>query len=98
MRMRRDTFLKSIAAAPPPRARCRCRVGRRANLKMTTRQPGRTAGTRPGRALGKALMDSGAAAVGQLRQQGRRRRLDRPGAVRNRQQGRGRNALMVMGA
>jgi hypothetical protein len=49
------------------------------------------------RALGKALQEAGVAIVGHLREQGRRRRCHRPGAVRQRQQGRP-ERLMVMGA
>ena len=85
--MRRDTFLKSLAALAaagtlplPARAA--------ANLKMMIpANPGGGWDT-TGRALGKALQDAGVAVVGELRQQGRRRRRHRPGAVRQRQQGR----------
>jgi putative tricarboxylic transport membrane protein len=84
--MRRDTFLKILAALAatgslPLTARAA------ANLKMMIpANPGGGWDT-TGRALGKALQDAGGR-HGDLRQQGRRRRRHRPGAVRQRQQGR----------
>ena len=71
--MRRDTFLKSLAAlaaagALPLSARAA------ANVKMMIpANPGGGWDT-TGRALGKALQDAGVAATRDLRQQGRRRR------------------------
>jgi putative tricarboxylic transport membrane protein len=93
--MRRDTFLKSMAALAaagtlPLAARAA------ANLKMMI--PANPGGgwDSTGRALGKALQEAGGRQR-DLREQGRRRRRDRAGAVRQRRKG-DPNALMVMGA
>ena len=60
--MRRDTFLRALAALWPPPARCRCRPRAAANLKMMIpANPGGGWDT-TGRALGKALQEAGAAA------------------------------------
>ena len=69
-----------------------------ANLKMMIpANPGGGWDT-TGRALGKALQDAGVAAAVQLRQQGRRGRRHRPGAVRQRAARATATRMMVMGA
>ena len=84
--MRRDTFLRSMAALAA--AGALPLVGPRGAEPEDDDpgQPGRRLG-HTGRALGKALQEAGARPH-RSRQQGRCGRRHRPGAVRQRQQGR----------
>ena len=86
--MRRDTFLKSLAALAAAGTLPLSARAAGANMKMMIpANPGGGWDT-TGRALGKALQEAGVGLDGELREQGRRRRRHRPGAVRQRQQGR----------
>ena len=72
--MRRDTFLKSPCRPGSRRRPAAAGARAAANLKMMIpANPGGGWDT-TGRALGKALQDAGVGRLGQLRQQGRRRR------------------------
>ena len=95
--MRRDTFLKSLAALA---ATWRLPLVRAGGGQPEDDDPGQ-----PRRRLGHHRPCTGQGAAGSrrrqrrdLREQGRRRRRDRPGAVRQRAARATANALMVMGA